>query len=49
MAYDSMALWIDGDEVATRGYRDTDNVTTEPNSLPTAERDGAAGSPDVDL
>lgn len=49
MAYDRMALWIDGEEVATRGHGDTDNVTTESNSLPTAERDGAAGTPDVDL
>jgi hypothetical protein len=49
IAYDRMALWIDGEEVATRGHGDTDNVTTESNSLPTAERDGAAGTPDVDL
>jgi hypothetical protein len=49
MPYDRMALWIGGEEVATRGYTDSDNVGAGVNSVPTAEPDGAAGFLDIEL
>jgi hypothetical protein len=38
MSYDRMALWIGGEEVASRGYVPLDRFDTEPNYLPTGER-----------
>jgi hypothetical protein len=49
MAYDRMVLGIGGKEVATRGYKESDNVAAKANSVPTAEPGSAAGSPDIDL
>jgi len=38
MSYDRMALWIGGEEVASRGYVPLDRFDTEPNYLPMGER-----------